>query len=86
MLGCKALPLKQNKNTLSFTVEGVAGTPAVVLLRVPGGAPKMVTLAGQPVARVEHAIAAIVTPTKAVEGSEGSGCGIDWAHPEECTE
>jgi hypothetical protein len=51
---CKALPLKQEKATLSFTVEGVAGTPAVVLLRVPG-APKTVTLAGQPVAKVEHA-------------------------------
>jgi hypothetical protein len=52
---CKALPLKQEKSTLSFTVEGVAGTPAVVLLSVPGGAPKSVTLAGQPVAKVEHA-------------------------------
>ena len=52
---CKALPLKQEKTTLSFTVEGVAGTPAVVLLRVPGGAPNSVTLAGQLVPTVEHA-------------------------------
>jgi hypothetical protein len=52
---CKALPLRQKKDTLSFTVEGVVGTPAVVLLRVPGGAPKTVTLAGQPVEKVEHA-------------------------------
>ena len=53
---CKALPLKQDKTTLSFTVEGVAGTPAVVLLRLPDGAPKTVTLAGQPVAKVEYAL------------------------------
>ena len=52
---CKALPLKQEKSTLSFTVEGVARTPAVVLLRVPGAAPKTVTLAGQPVTGVEYA-------------------------------
>ena len=52
---CKALVLKQDKTTLSFTIEGVAGTPGVVLLRVPGGPPKTVTLAGQPVAAVELA-------------------------------
>ena len=52
---CKALALKQDKTILSFTVEGVAGTSAGVLLRVPGGPPKTVTLAGQPVASVEHA-------------------------------
>jgi CubicO group peptidase (beta-lactamase class C family) len=52
---CKALPLKQEKTTLSFAVEGVAGTPAVVLLRLEGDAPKAVTLAGQPVANVEYA-------------------------------
>ena len=52
---CKALLLKQQDKTLSFTVEGVARTPAVVLLRVPGGAPKTVTLEGQPVTNVEHA-------------------------------
>jgi hypothetical protein len=49
---CKALPLKQEEATLSFTVEGVAGTPAVVLLRVPGGAPRTVTLEGQAAAKV----------------------------------
>jgi hypothetical protein len=52
---CKALPLKQEATTLSFTVEGVAGTPAVVLVHVPDGAPKTVTLAGQPVPKLEHA-------------------------------
>ena len=52
---CKALLLKQEDKTLSFTVEGVARTPAVVLLRVPGGAPKTVTLAGEPVTQVQHA-------------------------------
>jgi len=52
---CKALPFKQEKGILSFTVEGVAGTPAVVLLRVPGGTPKTVTLAGQPLATVDYA-------------------------------
>jgi hypothetical protein len=52
---CKALPLKREKQTLSFTVEGVAGTPAVVLLQVPTGAPAAVTLVGQPVEQVEYA-------------------------------
>ena len=51
---CKALPLKQDKSTLAFTVEGVARTPAVLLLRV-SAAPKTVTLEGQPVPSVEYA-------------------------------
>jgi hypothetical protein len=52
---CKALVLKQDKTSLSFTVEGVAKTPAVLLLSVPDGAPQTVTLAGQPVEKVEYA-------------------------------
>jgi hypothetical protein len=51
---CKALPLKKEKETLSFTVEGVAKTPAIMLLQVPDGAPKTVTLAGEPLTTVEH--------------------------------
>ncbi|HPS03303.1 MAG TPA: DUF4350 domain-containing protein, partial [Candidatus Sumerlaeota bacterium] len=52
---CKALSLKREKNAISFTVEGVAGTPAVVLLYVSNGAPAAVKLVGQPVEQVEYA-------------------------------
>jgi hypothetical protein len=44
---CKALPMAGAKGEFRCVVEGVAGTPAVVLLRVPA-MPRMVTLAGQP--------------------------------------
>jgi hypothetical protein len=44
---CKALPAKQDRRVAAFTVEGVANTPAVVLLHSPK-APSSVTLAGQP--------------------------------------
>ena len=44
---CKALPAKGNRATqFSCMVEGVGGTPAVVLLRAPKP-PRQVTLAGQ---------------------------------------
>ena len=44
---CKAVPSKQSAHSLALTVEGVAETPAIVLLRAPK-APSAVTLAGQP--------------------------------------
>jgi len=43
---CKALPTKAGAHRFALTVEGVANTPAVVLLRAPT-APRSVTLAGQ---------------------------------------
>jgi hypothetical protein len=43
---CKALPAKRGARSLLWTVEGVVGTPAVVLLRA-ASAPRSVTLAGQ---------------------------------------
>ena len=47
---CKALPVKSADKSLSFLVEGVAQTPAVMLLRV-AQPPRSVTLDDQP---VEH--------------------------------
>lgn len=43
---CKALSTAASSQKLSLTVEGVAGTPAIVLIRAPGQ-PKGVTLAGE---------------------------------------
>ncbi len=43
---CKALPAKHETDKFALTVEGVARTPAVLLLRVPK-APSTVTLAGE---------------------------------------
>ncbi|HXT39884.1 MAG TPA: hypothetical protein VN887_07670 [Candidatus Angelobacter sp.] len=42
---CRALPLKQNAKQISLEVEGIARTPAIVLLRSPK-APRAVTLDG----------------------------------------
>lgn len=50
---CKTLPRTADKNTLSFTVEGIVGTPGIVLLRYPGESPKTVTLDGQAVGAVD---------------------------------
>jgi len=50
---CKALPLKRDDGSLSWTVEGVGDTPAIVLLSAPQP-PKSVTLGGQPVESVVH--------------------------------
>ena len=43
---CKALPLQTGAHSLTLAVEGVAGTPAMVLLQLPE-APRAVTLAAQ---------------------------------------
>lgn len=51
---CKALPKKSDDHSLSFTVEGVADTPAIVMLYALNGAPKSVTLAGQPLNTTEY--------------------------------
>jgi hypothetical protein len=45
---CKALPVKPQDKSLSYLVEGVAQTPAVMLFRV-SNAPHSVTLDGHPV-------------------------------------
>jgi hypothetical protein len=45
---CKLLPTKADQHTLSLEVEGVAETPAVVLIYAPPGSPRSVTLGGQP--------------------------------------
>ncbi len=47
---CKALPLEHQSKSLSYLVEGISQTPAVVLLRPPH-APRSVTLDDQP---LEH--------------------------------
>jgi hypothetical protein len=44
---CKALPAKGDGKSVSWVVEGVGKTPAVVLLHAPQ-APRSITLAGQP--------------------------------------
>jgi hypothetical protein len=46
---CKALPKEKTSNRMSYLVEGVGETPAIVLLECPK-APLRVTLAGQSVA------------------------------------
>ena len=51
---CKALPAKASAKTLALTVEGVVGTPAIVLVHAPNGAPRAVTLAGEPVKEVQY--------------------------------
>ncbi len=43
---CKTLPLKTDAKTLSLTVEGVAETPAIILVHAPKP-PHSITLAGQ---------------------------------------
>jgi hypothetical protein len=53
---CKALPAHGDARSLSWMVEGVPDTRAVVLLRVPGQ-PKRITLAGQPVADGQYSTA-----------------------------
>ena len=51
---CKTLPKGAASKSHTFTVEGVAGTPAIVLFRCPGEAPRSVTLDGRAVEQVEH--------------------------------
>jgi hypothetical protein len=50
---CKALPTKQSASSLTLAVEGVADTPAVVVLASPK-APRSVKLGGQPLESIEH--------------------------------
>jgi hypothetical protein len=49
----KALPVNQDKTSLTLVVEAVANTPGVVLLSAPG-APRTITLAGQAVNDYEY--------------------------------
>src|SRR5262249_25245110 len=53
---CKAIAT-QKSNTLSLAVEGVAGTPAVVLLHTGKKAPQKVALSGQPLNDYEYSAA-----------------------------
>jgi hypothetical protein len=54
---CKTLPAKNSSNgELWLTVEGVGGTPAVVLLHAPKP-PRQVTLAGQSLNDFNHSVA-----------------------------
>lgn len=50
---CKALPLKQNSKSVSFTVEGVGKTSAVALFST-ARPPRSITLGGNPVAQFKH--------------------------------
>jgi hypothetical protein len=50
---CKALPVSEDNRKYSFAVEGVAGTPAVLLFRT-STAPKTVTLDGQIVGQTDY--------------------------------
>jgi hypothetical protein len=50
---CKALPVKPASRSVTLIVEGVANTPAVVLLHSPK-APSSVALAGQPLQAFEY--------------------------------
>ncbi|MBE0541223.1 MAG: hypothetical protein IH623_07550 [Verrucomicrobia bacterium] len=52
---CKALLLEQDSKSVSFTVEGVGKTSAIVMLRTPKP-PRSITLAGKPVADFEHSV------------------------------
>ncbi len=51
---CKALPVAAAGKSRSFAVEGVAGTPAVLLFHAPK-APRTITLNGQPIEKFEYA-------------------------------
>jgi hypothetical protein len=53
---CKALPLKSESQALSMMVEGVADTPAVVLIRATR-VPRSVTLAGRPLDNPDYSAA-----------------------------
>jgi hypothetical protein len=46
---CKALPAGLGSGNLTWTIEGVGGTPSVVLLALPRGSPREVKLDGVPV-------------------------------------
>jgi hypothetical protein len=50
---CKTLPVKKEVHSLTLAVEGVAGTPAIVLLHAPEP-PRAVTLAGQPCGQYQY--------------------------------
>lgn len=49
---CKALPKESSRKQISFTVEGIAGTPAIMLLESVK-APRSVTLDGKPLTSFE---------------------------------
>ncbi|HXR06626.1 MAG TPA: hypothetical protein VN765_04795, partial [Candidatus Acidoferrum sp.] len=50
---CKALPTAQTRHQITFTVEGVGGTPALMLLQSPQ-APSAVRLDDQPLTTFEY--------------------------------
>ena len=51
---CKALPLKRDKAKLTWTVEGVGNTPAIVLISSPRP-PRSITLDGTAITDFSHA-------------------------------
>jgi len=51
---CKVIEGKRNSDRLSYFVEGVGGTEAVVLLRIPAGANPSVNLAGGTITNLDH--------------------------------
>jgi hypothetical protein len=51
---CKALVAKQDKHVLALTVEGVADTPAVVLIGGAKARPRSVTLSGTPIQECDY--------------------------------
>ncbi len=56
---CKTLPVKRDAKTFSFAVEGVADTPAIVLLPAPHS-PRSVTLDGQSLESFEYSAAGLL--------------------------
>ncbi|MCW5554684.1 MAG: hypothetical protein KIS67_21305 [Verrucomicrobiae bacterium] len=52
---CKALPKQQDAKSVSYTVEGVGKTSAIVLLSATKP-PRSITLAGKPVADFQHSV------------------------------
>jgi hypothetical protein len=51
---CKTLTTKQHNNVLALTVEGVADTPAVVLIAGARAKPRSVTLSGAPIQECDY--------------------------------
>lgn len=51
---CKALPLKRDKAQLTWTVEGIGNTPAIVLIAT-AKPPKSITLDGTAITDFTHA-------------------------------
>ncbi|MBN2841598.1 MAG: hypothetical protein JXM68_00820 [Sedimentisphaerales bacterium] len=51
---CKTLPKNNSTSYISYTVEGIANTPAIVLMHVPGIKPGKITLDGQEITKYSY--------------------------------